>query len=84
MQHFIHWNQKGLQENPVKHLAFYIATWTDNRTNIYQLGRKAKVTDRQERFNESNVNKTHEKESSCLHHASMISKQFIIQLMRNI
>jgi len=46
----------------IQHHRIYIATWTDKSTNIYQLGRKATVIEKQERANESNMNKTDEKE----------------------
>jgi hypothetical protein len=42
----------------IQHHRIYIETWTENRTNIYQLGRKATVIEKKER----DVNKTDEKE----------------------
>ena len=46
----------------IQHHRICIATWTENRKNVYRLSRKSTVTEKQERLNESNVNITHEKD----------------------
>jgi hypothetical protein len=46
----------------IQHHRIFIATWTENRKNVYRLSRKSTVTEKQERLNESNVNITHEKD----------------------
>jgi hypothetical protein len=70
----------------IQHHRIYIATWTQNRTNIYQLGRRATVIEKQERANESNVNKTDENEL-CDDNTPMILmpfKQTYVQSLVNL